>query len=105
MMLKQREKNNEKLNDNKRQQQRTISQWNTLIKKQSHAPELGEQPHVRALQPKRGLQQRHHFIKVSAVLVEVDQLVKLIGMHDNVQPADLGKAILLGLNTGIADLQ
>jgi hypothetical protein len=55
----------------------------------SHAPELGEQFHVQALQPKRGI-----FSKMSAVLVDVDQLVKLIGMHDNVQPADLGKAKL-----------
>lgn len=66
--------------------------------------ELGEHAHVRALEPECLLEQRDELVEVAAVLVVVDELVELVGVHDDVQAAHLREAELLLVDAGEADL-
>jgi len=56
--------------------------------------QLSEHPHVRPLQAKSGFQQEDKLFKVASVLVVVDELLQLIGVHYDVEPADLGETEL-----------
>jgi hypothetical protein len=51
--------------------------------------QLGEHAHVHAVQAQASLQQRHELHEVPTGLVVRDKLVKLVGLHNNVETADL----------------
>ena len=67
--------------------------------------QLGEHAHVRALQTERSLEQADELHEVAAVLVVVDEVFELVGVHDDVQTAHLCQAELLVVDAGEADLR
>ncbi len=66
--------------------------------------QLGEHTHVHALETQTGLQQRHELHEVPAAEVVGDQLIQLVGLHHNVETADLRKAELACVNAREAHL-
>ena len=61
--------------------------------------ELCEHSHVGPLQPQGGFQQAHELLEVSPILVVVDQILQLVGVHNDVKAAHLGQTELVILNT------
>ena len=51
--------------------------------------QLGEDAHVRALEADAALEQRLQRVDVAAAAVELDDLVELVGVDDDVEPAQL----------------
>ena len=66
--------------------------------------QLGEHTHVSPLQAEGGLQQLDQLLKVAAVLVVVDELLQLVGVHHDVETAHLGQPELLAIDAGEANL-
>mmetsp|Transcript_2864 Transcript_2864/g.8698 ORF Transcript_2864/g.8698 Transcript_2864/m.8698 type:complete len:265 (-) Transcript_2864:3508-4302(-) len=59
-----------------------------------HDAQLGEDAHVRALQPQARLEQCDELVELALALVEVGNLVQLVGVHDDVQARHLRQALL-----------
>ena len=66
--------------------------------------QLGEHTHVSPLQPETGLEDRDKLIKVTVALILADEGLQLLGVHNQVQTANLGQTELLLVNAGLVDL-
>mmetsp|Transcript_3295 Transcript_3295/g.10326 ORF Transcript_3295/g.10326 Transcript_3295/m.10326 type:complete len:1450 (+) Transcript_3295:864-5213(+) len=66
--------------------------------------QLGEDAGVRLLQAHALLQQADELLPVAVPLVVVDELLQVVGRHDDVQAADLGQLELGGGHAGGVDL-
>ena len=67
--------------------------------------QFGEHAHMGTLQTQGGLKEQNELLKVAAVLVVVDQLLKLVGVNHNVETAHLGQTEFLAIHTREADLK
>eukprot|EP00906_Rhabdomonas_costata_P003375 RCo005161 len=62
--------------------------------------QLREHAHVGPLVPQPSLHQSHQLLEVAALLVEPQQLLQLVRLHNDVQGAHLRQPELLGLHAG-----
>ena len=61
--------------------------------------QLREDTHVRALETETSLKQADDLVEVPSPLVHLDERAELLGMHDNVETANLRQAELALLDT------
>ena len=66
--------------------------------------ELREHAHVRALEAEARLEQLDERLVVSARLIVFNELLELVGVHDNVETADLSESKLVLIDARKADL-
>jgi hypothetical protein len=60
--------------------------------------QLGEHAHVCSFKTQRGLKETHHLLKVAPILIVVDEVFQLVGVHNDVEAAHLGQAKLVVVN-------
>mmetsp|Transcript_10474 Transcript_10474/g.36145 ORF Transcript_10474/g.36145 Transcript_10474/m.36145 type:complete len:1393 (-) Transcript_10474:82-4260(-) len=66
--------------------------------------QLGEDSHVRALQSEASLHEGDELLVLAPALVELADVLQVIGVHDDAQAAELSEPVLLLLHAGKADL-
>lgn len=60
--------------------------------------EFGEHAHMRSFESESSLEKVDEFLEVAAVLVVVDEVLELVGVHDDVQAAHLRQAELAAVH-------
>ena len=66
--------------------------------------EFGEHAHVCSLQSQTGFENIDQFIKVAIALILLYEILKLFGVNDKIETANLGKAELFLGNASLVDL-
>lgn len=62
--------------------------------------QLGEHSHVSSLESQSGFQKIDEFFEVTAILIIIDQVLQLVGVHDYVQTAHLGQSEFTAVHAG-----